>query len=256
MTGSFKGKTALVTGAARGIGLATVKKLSAGGANIVLMDLADSPLGEAVSIVEANGADAMAIAGDVSETETWIRAASLIREHHEKLDIVINNAGISGPSSLLVDYPDHAFDDVMRVNCRSVFLGMKYGAGMLNDEGAIVNISSVSGIGGGQMLIAYNASKHAVIGMTRVGASELAPRNIRVNAICPAMTETQMMQSLEQNKSEAEIKEIRGHFTDMIPLGRYADPSEIADVIAFLASDNSSFVNGAVIPVDGGLKAK
>lgn len=179
-----------------------------------------------------------------------------MEEMSGSLDIVINNAGISGPSSLLADYPDDEFDNVMRVNCRGVFLGMKYGVNMMNDGGSIVNISSVSGIGGGQRLFAYNASKHAVIGMTKVGASELASRNIRVNAICPAMTETQMMQSLEIDKSQAEIREIRGHFTNMIPLGRYADPSEIADVIAFLASDNSSFVNGAVIPVDGGLKAQ
>ncbi len=256
MTGNFKGKTALITGAARGIGLATVKKLSAEGANIVLMDLKDSPLEDAVSIVETNGSSAVSIAGDVSDPETWDLAKKLTIQNFDALDTIINNAGISGPSCLLTDYPVDAFDNVMRVNCRGVFLGMKYGANILNDGGSIVNISSVSGIGGGKMLFAYNASKHAVIGMTKVGASELASRNIRVNAICPAMTETQMMLNLEAGKNETQAAEIRSHFTEMIPLGRYASPSEIADVIVFLASDNSSFVNGAVVPVDGGLKAQ
>lgn len=249
-------KTALVTGAARGIGLASVKTLSGEGANIVAMDLTDSPLVEAETAAVSNGCEIVLIEGDVSESATWEKARKATEEKFGKLDIVVNNAGISGPSSLLTDYPDDAFDKVMQVNCRSVFLGMKYGARMMGDGGSIVNISSVSGIGGGQMLFAYNASKHAVIGMTKVGASELASRNIRVNAVCPAMTETQMMLGLETGKSDAEIVAIRRHFTDMIPLGRYADPSEIADVIAFLAGENSSFVNGAVVPVDGGLKAQ
>ncbi|GAB5487002.1 MAG: SDR family NAD(P)-dependent oxidoreductase [Parasphingorhabdus sp.] len=256
MPKSLAGKTALITGAARGIGLATAKKLSVEGANLVLMDLDHSPLEDAVSIVENNGSSAVSIAGDVSETETWDVVRKRTIQSFKALDIIINNAGISGPSSLLADYPDDAFDNVMRVNCRGVFLGMKYGANMMNDGGSVVNISSVSGIGGGKMLFAYNASKHAVIGMTKVGAIELASRNIRVNAVCPAMTETQMMLGLETGKNESEVAAIRGHFTDMIPLGRYASPSEIADVIAFLASDGASFVNGAVVPVDGGLKAQ
>lgn len=256
MPKSLVGKTALITGAARGIGLATAKRLAADGANLVLVDLEDSPLDNAVSIVGNNGSSVVSIAGDVSEIETWGIARKRTIESFKALDIMINNAGISGPSSLLTDYPEDAFDNVMRVNCRGVFLGMKYGANMMNDGGSIVNISSVSGIGGGKMLFAYNASKHAVVGMTKVGAVELASRNIRVNAVCPAMTETQMMLGLEAGKNETEIAAIRGHFTDMIPLRRYASPAEIADVIAFLASSDATFVNGAVVPVDGGLKAQ
>ena len=122
--------------------------------------------------------------------------------------------------------------------------------------GSIINMSSVSGLGGGRSLFAYNASKHAVIGMTKVGAIELAEFGIRVNAICPAMTETAMMLNLEDGKNAEEVATLRGHFTAMIPLARYAAPSEIASVVAFLAGDESSFINGAAIPVDGGLKAQ
>lgn len=256
MPDSFSGKTALVTGAARGIGLATAKKLSADGANLIMVDLEESPLENAISTVTKNGSSAISVTGDVSETGTWNIVRTSTIQNFKTLDIVINNAGISGPSSLLADYPENSFDNVMRVNCRGVFLGMKFGASLMNDGGSIVNVSSVSGIGGGKMLFAYNASKHAVIGMTKVGAVELATRNIRVNAVCPAMTETQMMLGLEVGKNESEIASIRSRFTDMIPLGRYANPSEIADVIAFLASDSATFVNGAVVPVDGGLKAQ
>ena len=105
-------------------------------------------------------------------------------------------------------------------------------------------------------MFAYNASKHAVIGMTKVGAIELAEFGIRVNAICPAMTATAMMLDLEVGKTPTEIAELRGRMTAMIPLGRYADPSEIATVVAFLASDDSSFITGTAMPVDGGLKAQ
>jgi NAD(P)-dependent dehydrogenase (short-subunit alcohol dehydrogenase family) len=127
---------------------------------------------------------------------------------------------------------------------------------MQGGSGSIINMSSVSGIGGGRSLVAYNASKHAVIGITKVGAVELAERNIRVNAICPAMTDTAMMQSLEIGKTEEETATLRGHFSAMIPLARYADPAEIGAVVVFLASDAASFITGAAIPVDGGLKAQ
>ena len=172
------------------------------------------------------------------------------------IHVLFNNAGVSGALAPITDYDEDEFDRVMAINARGVFLGLKYvAAEMKENGGSIINMSSVSGLGGGRYTIAYNASKHAVVGMTKVAASELGPFGIRVNAVCPAMTNTQMMQSLEKGKTSGEIEAIRRRFTDMIPLDRYAQPQEIADVVIFLASDAASFVNGAVMPVDGGLKA-
>ncbi len=253
----LEGKVALVTGAARGIGMATAMRLARDGADIVALDLAGSPWEELGQAVVQTGREFLACEGDVADEAAWEKTMARVSAQFGRIDILFNNAGISGPASPLMDYPLAEFDRVMRVNCRGVFLGMKFGAAaMRGSSGSIINMSSVSGIGGGRSLFAYNASKHAVIGMTKVGAVELAEHGIRVNAICPAMTETAMMLDLEIGKNADEIAALRGHFNAMIPLGRYAAPSEIASVVAFLASDASSFINGAAIPVDGGLKAQ
>ncbi|UVO55302.1 SDR family NAD(P)-dependent oxidoreductase [Sphingomonas sp. SUN039] len=253
----LKGKVALITGAARGIGMAAAIRLARDGADIVALDLAGSPWNELHDEVAQAGRNLLACEGDVADEVTWEETMARVRAQFGRIDILFNNAGISGPACPLQDYPLDEFDRVMRVNCRGVFLGMKFGAeAMRGGSGSIINMSSVSGIGGGRSLFAYNASKHAVIGMTKVGAVELAEHGIRVNAICPAMTETAMMLDLEIGKNTDEIAALRGHFNAMIPLGRYAAPAEIASVVSFLASDAASFVNGAAIPVDGGLKAQ
>lgn len=253
----LEGKTALITGAARGIGMAAAAHLSLEGANIIAFDLAGSPWEDLRREVERNGRKFLACEGDVADEAAWAAIVATVREQFGRIDILFNNAGVSGPACALWEYPEAEFDHVMRVNCRGVFLGMKYCTELMKEGGgSIINMSSVSGLGGGRWLFAYNASKHAVIGMTKVGAVELAEFGIRVNAICPAMTETAMMLDLEIGKNADEVAALRGRFTSMIPLARYANPSEIASVVAFLASDASSFINGVAIPVDGGLKAQ
>ncbi len=252
----LEGKIVLITGAARGIGLAAALELSRQGADIVGLDLLGSPWDELRAAVEGEGRQLLVCEGDISDESAWTAALTKVRDQFGRIDVLFNNAGIPGPVCALWDYPEEEFDRVMRVNCRGVFLGMKYCTELMKGGGSIINMSSVSGIGGGRSLFAYNASKHAVIGMTKVGAVELAEFGIRVNAICPAMTETAMMLDLENGKNAEEIASLRGHFTAMIPLGRYANPSEIASVVAFLASNASSFVTGTAIPVDGGLKAQ
>ena len=172
------------------------------------------------------------------------------------IDILVNNAGISGFIGPLVDYPVESFDRVMAVNARGVFLGMKHSAPAMADGGSIVNISSISGIGGGANTLAYTASKHAVIGMTKLAAIEFAPRRVRVNAVCPAPTATEMMFELARDKSPDDLEGFRRSFEQNIPLGRYGEADEIAAAIAFFASDQSSFSTGAVLTVDGGMRAR
>ncbi len=255
--GELHGKVALVTGAAQGIGLSAAAMLAQAGADIAALDLPGSNWTALVDAVSRSGRKLLKFEGDVADEAVWAALSAAVTEWSGRIDVLFNNAGISGPSAALPDYPVETFDAVMRVNCRGVFLGMKFAVPLMSGRpGSIINMSSVSGLGGGRLLFAYNASKHAVIGMTKVGAVELAERQIRVNAICPAMTDTAMMQSLEIGKTDVEIAAVRGHFNAMIPLARYADPDEIAAVVLFLASDAASFVTGAAIPVDGGLKAQ
>jgi NAD(P)-dependent dehydrogenase (short-subunit alcohol dehydrogenase family) len=198
----------------------------------------------------------MTFEGDVGTTDDWVRAVQATQERFGGLDILVNNAGVSGDIGPLVDYDDDMFDHVMRVNARGVYLGLKHGARAMQAKGgAIVNLSSVSGLGGGRYTVAYTASKHAVIGMTKLAAAELAPRNIRVNAVCPAPTATEMMFEMERTQSPRDPELVRRALTRIIPLGRYGEPDEIAAAVCFLASDAASFISGVALPVDGGLKA-
>lgn len=251
--GSFAGKVALVTGAARGIGWAVARQLVDAGASVVAWDL---PSADWSREPDASSDRWLELHGDVGVASDWERAIAATVERFGSLDILVNNAGISGDIGPLVDYDDAVFDRVMRVNARGVYLGLKHGARALAARGgAIVNLSSVSGIGGGRHTVAYTASKHAVVGMTKLAASELAAQGIRVNAVCPAPTGTEMMFATERSKSPDDPDLVRRAMTRMIPMGRYGEPDEIAEAVCFLASDAASFITGVALPVDGGLKA-
>jgi 3alpha(or 20beta)-hydroxysteroid dehydrogenase len=256
-TGILDKRVAIITGAARGIGLATVKAFAAAGATIVAFDLAQAPLEDAVKTAEKYGVPILTFHGSVADATDWQAVIEKTIALFGHIDILVNNAGISGFLGSMLDYPDDVFDSVMAVNARGVFLGMKYvGRAMrLNDRGAIVNISSVSGIGGGRHVIGYTASKHAVVGMTKLAAAELSAFKIRVNALCPAPTATEMMFEMERTHSPEDPEAVRRGMTKMIPLGRYGEPDEIANAVLFLASDAASFITGTAIPIDGGLKA-
>lgn len=252
------GRVAVITGAARGIGLATAQLFAASGASIIAFDLPSAPVDGAIAAAKQAGVQAMVFKGDVSSAADWQRLVAEAKSRFGRIDILINNAGISGQIGSMLDYPDEVFDQVMAINARGVFLGMKYVGQLMKavgQGGAMVNISSVSGIGGGRFVIGYTASKHAVVGMTKLAAAELATYKIRVNALCPAPTATEMMFELERTQSPGDPDAVRRGMSKMIPLGRYGEPDEIAAAILFLASDAASFITGTAIPIDGGLKA-
>lgn len=240
---SLHHQVAIVTGAGRGIGASIAHQLADAGAHVIATDIA---------FPEAQPGITQQVC-DVTDANAWRTLVDYIDSHYGRLDILVNNAGISGPVCALTDYPDDAFARVMEINCTGVFYGIKYGGAAMQrygNGGSIVNISSNTGIIGSPAIIGYSASKHAVIGLTKSAAKGLASYGIRVNAVCPAPTATEMVFQLERTYTDPTM--VRQRLTAGTPLGRYADPHEIAAAVCFLASAEASFVTGAILPVDGG----
>ena len=252
-TQPLAGRVAIVTGAARGIGLAAVRRLCRDGASVVAFDRPGADFSE----VKAAGTVA-AIEGDVINGADWERAIATALTLGARIDILFNNAGISGVVADVIDYPEEEFDRVIAVNVRGVFMGLQHvGKHMkANGSGVMVNTSSVSGFGGSGAIFAYTASKFAVNGMTKSAAIALAPHGVRVLAICPCPTGTEMMFQLERRLSPDQPEAARPQLAQSIPMRRYGAPEEIADVLAFLVSDGAAFMTGALVPVDGGTLAK
>jgi len=250
----FAGKIALVTGAAGGIGRATAERLAREGAALVLADLPGSALEEAASAAQRAGVRALACPADVTRLEDFEGLVARAERELGGLDLLVNNAGIEGVVAPLESYPLDVFDRVLAVNVRGVFLGMRCAGPLLRRRGggAIVNLASVAGVTGDPNLSAYIASKHAVIGLTRSGALAFGP-NVRVNAVAPSPVETRMMRSLESGMGGAQPELVRKMVIERIPAGRYAEPEEIAALIAFLGSDEARFINGSVYTIDGGM---
>jgi NAD(P)-dependent dehydrogenase (short-subunit alcohol dehydrogenase family) len=252
----YAGKVAVITGASGGIGRATAIRLASEGASLLLADLASTPLAEAAAA--ARGAPRVeTLAVDVSREDDVKHMIETAEQRLGGLDLLVNNAGIEGVVTPIEQYPLDVFDRVLAVNVRGVFLGVKHAAPALRRRGggAIVNLASVAGLQGDAGISAYTASKHAVIGITRTAAVELGPQQIRVNSVCPSPVETRMMRSLEQGMggTPASAEIVKKSISERIPLGRYAEPSEIAALIAFLGSDEARFINGSQYTIHGGM---
>lgn len=250
------GKTIVITGAGGGIGLAAVSTFLAAGANVVATDLAGTGVQEAGE----KGDRAVSLVADVTSTSDWEATRTLALDTFGAIHGLVNNAGIEGAITPITEYPEAMLDRVLDINVKGVFLGMQTLAPSIAEAGggSIVNVSSVAGLSGAANLSVYSASKHAVIGLTKSAALEFAPMGIRCNAICPSPVNTRMMRSLEESmKNDAlSMEEMQAMIAMNIPLGRYGEPAEVADLMAFLLADDSKFLSGTAIPIDGAMKAR
>ena len=252
----LEGKVAVITGGAGGIGKETAKLFLEEGAKVVLVGSTEESLNQTKEELQTLG-EVIAVRADVSQetdTENYVKTAV---DHFGKIDIFFNNAGIEGQVALIVDQSVEDFDRVMNVNVRGVFLGLKHVLRIMMEQGSgsIINTSSDSGWMGYPTLGPYNASKHAVVGLTKTAALEAASANVRVNSIHPTSVNTRMMRSIEESSSPGQSEKAKEEFTQLIPLGRYAETIDIAKLVLFLASDDSTFISGSQHRIDGGMSA-
>jgi NAD(P)-dependent dehydrogenase (short-subunit alcohol dehydrogenase family) len=248
----FKGHVALVTGAAKGMGLATAQAFAGNGASVVLADIdGDLAAEEAKRIVSAGGT-AIGTACDVADETQVTAMIDLAVAKYGRLDMAFNNAGIQVPPSDAADEPLDSFERVTAVNQRGVWACMKHELRVMRAQGsgAIVNCSSLGGLVGLPGRAAYHGTKHAVIGMTKSAGVEYAPRGIRINAICPGTIDTPMVQEMLEGQSDAMAEIMKQQ-----PIGRLGRSEEIAAAVLWLCSPAASFVIGAALPVDGGFTA-
>jgi len=243
----FSGKNIIVTGATGDLGAAISRRLIAQGANVLAV--ASDEAGLARLITEVSGPGALqTFVADVSDSEQVRGYDTRAFELWEKVDGFVNNAGIQTPVRPIVEFPEEDFDRVMAVNIRGVFLGMKYVLPRMRDGGSVVNMSSALGVVGGAGIVAYVASKHAIIGMTKTAALEQGARGIRVNACAPGPIAGRMTFRLADEVFAGTSKT----FAETVPLGRHGTPEDVAGMVVFLLSDDSGYANGTTHSVDGG----
>ena len=253
MQQTFAGKIVLVTGAAKGIGRAASRAFAREGAQLVLTDKESAPGNAVAEELRAEGAQLFFLQADVTDPAQVHRLFATILDVCGRLDCAFNNAGIIGPIATAATMSEDEWDAVLAINLKSVFLCMKEELRIMipAGRGAIVNTASIAGLVGSQVSPAYSASKHGVIGLTKTAALQHAKSGIRVNAVCPGGTYTSIAPDLLEEGSVA-----RAHVAAMHPMGRGAEPEEVAAAALWLCSDAASFVTGHALAVDGGKTAE
>ncbi|HUJ88623.1 MAG TPA: SDR family oxidoreductase [Syntrophorhabdales bacterium] len=250
---SMEGKVCIVTGAAGSIGLACSRLMLREGAKVMLVDLRERELREAASGLGSVNADY--VAADVSKSDSVRNYVEKTVAKWGKIDVLFSNAGNNHPITPVSEYPEEVFDSVMAVHVKGSFLACKYATPHMNDGGSIIMTSSIMGVKADACICAYVTAKHALVGLMRTIAKEMAPRNIRVNTIHPGPIDNPFQRSVEERLGPILNRDAFQFFNENIPLGRHAKPDEIAKAVLFLASDQSSFTTGSMLMVDGGLTA-
>lgn len=255
MTDRLAGKVAIITGGAGGIGRAAGKVFVAEGASVLLVDLDEGALAQACQEIGSN--QVSYLQADVTQSDDNQAMVQIASERYGGVDILLANAGIEGDVNAIVDYDEDRFDQVMAVNVKGPFLGLKAVMPAMAERGggSVVITSSVAGVTGAAGVAPYVTSKHAVIGMMKSAAKEGAPSKIRVNTVNPSPVETRMMRSLEEGFNPGGPEEAKAGMVAAIPAGRYGEPEDVAKLMLFLASDDSEFITGSVYMVDGGSSA-
>lgn len=250
--GKLSGKVAVVTGAASGIGNATAALFATEGAKVVAADWTEGAGTDAVGVIRAQGGEATFVRVDVSQPQDVQAMVQKTVDLYGGLDVIFNNAGIEGEQGMTADCSLENWDRVININLKGVFLGMKYAIPEMlkRGGGSIINNASVAGIVGFRGIPAYCASKGGVIQLTKTAALEYAAQNVRINAICPGVIWTPMVERFVGDSEGA-----RKAFEAMEPIGRFGSAEEIAQMALFLASDDSRFCTGAPFVVDGGFVA-
>jgi NAD(P)-dependent dehydrogenase (short-subunit alcohol dehydrogenase family) len=249
--GRLDDKIAVLTGAAGSIGAASARLLVAEGARVVVSDLDAERLD---ALVAELGADrAVAHAGDVTDSDAVAAIVALAVQRFGGLDVAFANAGVFGVPAPITDYPEDVFDRVMAVNVRGPFLLAKHAMAAMRDGGSLILTSSVVGLTADAGICAYATSKHALVGLMRTAAKEGAARRIRVNTIHPGPVDNAFQHDIEERATGESRERAAEIFEGMIPLGRHATPEEVAHLVLYLAADESAFITGSTLPIDGGM---
>jgi NAD(P)-dependent dehydrogenase (short-subunit alcohol dehydrogenase family) len=253
----FTGKVALVTGGGNGIGRAACVGFARHGAKVVVVDRDGAAAEATAGIVRQNGGDAIVVTADVTKSADVKAYVKATLDKYGRIDCFFNNAGIEGKVAHTADYDEAMFDQVISVNVKGVFLGLRHVLPEMikQKSGAVVNTASVAGLTATPGMPAYVASKHAVLGLTKASAGEVAKQGIRINAVCPGPVDTRMIHSLESQLMPGDPAKVEAAYKAALPTGRYSTAEEIANMVLFLCSDMASNTTGGQFVVDGGRSA-